>query len=251
MGVIAERLQRIRERIERAAVAAGRQPSEVRLVAVSKFQSVEAMREAYAAGVRDFGENYVQELVAKSDALADLLDLRIHLIGHLQTNKARLVAGRVSVVHSVDSVRLVEELAKRCAAAELAVSKRWPSCSGQHDAIAQAALPVLVEVNVGGEAQKSGCEPQAAAQVLAAIAAQTSLRAVGLMTVPPFFDDPKLSRPYFDKLRQMRDALADHRSLPELSMGMTLDLQEAILAGATLVRVGTAIFGERPSHGGS
>jgi pyridoxal phosphate enzyme (YggS family) len=247
MSSIAERLGEIRARIEHAAVAARRKPEEVRLVAVSKLQPTSALREAYAAGVRDFGENYVQELVRKADELADLVDLRFHLIGHLQTNKAKAVVGRVSAVHSVDSVRLAEELGKRAAAAELPITKHWPVDGfGLDVAVTSRVLPVFVEVNVGGEAQKSGCAPDAAKEVLAAIREQSSLRAVGLMTVPPFFDDPKLSRPYFDRLRQLRDVLAANDPLPELSMGMTLDLEEAIQAGATIVRVGTAIFGERP-----
>lgn len=246
MRSIAVRLNAIRERIERAALAGGRQPNDVRLVAVSKFQPVEAIREAYALGVRDFGENYVQELVKKADELADLTDLRFHLIGHLQTNKAKLVVGRVSSIHSVDSLRLVEELGKRAVAAELAPPKRWAPPLGFDGATSSGALPVFIEVNVGGEQQKSGCDPVLAADILAALREQTALQAVGLMTVPPFFDDPKLSRPYFDRLRQLRDELGGARMLPELSMGMTLDLEEAILAGATIVRVGTAIFGERP-----
>ncbi len=251
MDSIADRLGAIRGRIERAAVAAGRRPSDVRLVAVSKLQSSQDMRRAYAEGVRDFGENYVQELVRKSEELADLSDLRFHLIGHLQTNKAKLVVGRVSAVHSVDSVRLVEELGKRSLAAEVPVAKQCPLAGGLGGAATARQLPVFIEVNVGGEAQKSGCEPEQAAAVLAAIRGQTALRAVGLMTVPPFFDDPKLSRPHFDRLRQLRDRIADSTALPELSMGMTLDLEEAIHAGATLVRVGTAIFGERPPREGT
>jgi pyridoxal phosphate enzyme (YggS family) len=251
MSSIADRLNEIRQRIARAAVAAGRCPSDVRLVAVSKLQSSEAMRDAYAEGVRDFGENYVQELARKSDELIDLADLRFHLIGHLQTNKARAVVGRVSAVHSVDSVRLVEELGRRSLVAELPAAKQWPLNAGLDGAVTARSLPVFVEVNVGGEAQKSGCAPEQAAAVLAAIRAQPSLRAVGLMTVPPFFDDPKLSRPYFDRLRLLRDRIADSKTLPELSMGMTLDLEEAIQAGATLVRVGTAIFGERQPREGT
>jgi PLP dependent protein len=251
MGEIAERLREIHQRIERAAVRAGRHPSEIRLVAVSKLQPAAAIREAYLEGVRDFGENYVQELAQKADELADLTDLRFHLIGHLQTNKAKVVAGRVSVVHSIDSVRLAQELGRRCETARVPATKRWSESIGLGEATTEDALPVLIEVNVGGEAQKSGCEPSQAADVLAAIASHRSLRAVGLMTVPPFFDDPQLSRPYFDRLRELRDRLADSARLPELSMGMTLDLEQAILAGATLVRVGTAIFGERVRREGS
>lgn len=245
MSSIAERLRTIRERIERAAHEAGRDPREIRLIAVSKLQPSGAIREAYAEGVRDFGENYVQELVRKSDELSDLTDLRFHLIGHLQTNKAKQIAGRVSMVHSIDSSRLAEELGKRSQTVIVPPAKAWP-LDGQSGANTNSALPVLVEVNTGGEAQKSGCAPEQAAEVVAAIRRQSSLRVVGLMTVPPFFDDPALSMPYFDKLRQLRDELGGRAALPELSMGMTLDLEQAIAAGATMVRVGTAIFGERP-----
>lgn len=245
MSTIAARLRTIRERIERAAVEANRDPRSIRLIAVSKLQPSAAIREAYAEGVRDFGENYVQELVKKSDELSDLSDLRFHLIGHLQTNKARQVAGRVSMIHSVDSVRLAEELGKRCQSAVLTEAKAWPAL-GQFGANTSKGIPVLVEVNVGGEAQKSGCNPDETANILEAIRRQSSLRPIGLMTVPPFFDDPRQSRPYFEKLRHLRDQLGGNATLPELSMGMTLDLEQAIQAGATLVRVGTAIFGERP-----
>lgn len=248
MGSIAERLREIRERIERAAVASGRRPGDVRLVAVSKFQSAAAIREAYAEGVRDFGENYVQELTKKAQELADLPDLRFHLIGHLQTNKVKSIVKLVSVVHSIDSVRLVEELAKRYQLAELPPAKRWNSLEESTSGTPASTLPLLVEVNVGQETQKSGCQPAEAIEILVAIRRHDHLRAVGLMTVPPFFEDPRLSRPYFDELRQLRDRLSEHLPLPELSMGMTLDLEQAIEAGATLVRVGTAIFGERPTR---
>jgi PLP dependent protein len=246
MDQVADRLRAIHERIARAAAVAGRPAGDVRLVAVSKYQPVEAMREAYAAGVRDFGENYVQEIVRKSDQLGDLPDLRFHMIGHLQTNKSRQVAGRVSAIHSVDSARLAEELGKRCNLVELPAAKRWPTKAGASGGACQQALPVLIEVNLGGEAQKSGCAPDDTAAVLATIRSQPSLRAVGLMTVPPFSEDPSASRPYFGRLRELRNRLEDSSSLSELSMGMTLDLEHAILAGATVVRVGTAIFGERP-----
>lgn len=246
MSRIAENLSAIRERMARAAALAQRSPDSVRLIAVSKLQPAEAIREAYAVGVRDFGENYVQELVKKSDELSDLADLRFHLIGHLQSNKARAIAGRVSMVQSVDSVRLAEELGKRAHAAVLPAEKHWPFGVGQLGAQTSQVLPVLVEVNIGGEAQKSGCTPDQAPEVLAAITGQGSLRAVGLMTVPPFSDEPDQSRPYFEGLRALRDRIGSEETLPELSMGMTLDLEQAILAGATMVRVGTAIFGERP-----
>ncbi len=234
---VAARLTEVRERIARAAARAGRPAEEIRLLAVSKTKPAELIRQAYAAGQRDFGENYVQELEAKAEALADLSELRWHLIGHLQRNKARHAVRHVAWVHSVDSVRLAEELGRRAAACSDAErDQRWPP---------NGRLSVLVEVNVGGEAQKSGCAPGGLGDVLRAIDAQNSLALVGLMTVPPHTDDPRGARPYFDALAALRDAEGGATRLPHLSMGMTHDLEEAVAAGATWVRVGTAIFGER------
>jgi pyridoxal phosphate enzyme (YggS family) len=229
---IAERLDRVRAEIAAAARAAGRDVDSIRLVAVSKTKSADAIREAYAAGQRDFGENYVQELVQKAEALADLPDLRLHFIGHLQRNKAKLAARLAAVVHTVDSPRLAEELGKRAAETR--------SGGG-----ADARLTVLAEVNVGGEAAKSGCSPAELEAVLAAIEQQPALRLAGLMTVPPYTEEAAASRPYFDELARLRDAHGGVARLPELSMGMTHDVDHAIAAGATIVRVGRAIFGER------
>jgi pyridoxal phosphate enzyme (YggS family) len=213
---IAERLKAVRERI----LATGR---EVRLIAVSKTHPPEAVRAAYAAGQRDFGENYVQELVEKAELLSDLDDLRWHMIGHLQRNKVRQVVKHTSVLHTIDSMKLVEELGKRV----------------------DARLAVLVEVNVSGEKSKSGCRPDEIEVILEAIEAQPKLELRGLMTVPPHTEDPAGARPYFDRLVELRDANGGSERLPELSMGMTRDLEHAIAAGATMVRVGTAIFGAR------
>ncbi|MEB2312443.1 MAG: YggS family pyridoxal phosphate-dependent enzyme [Sorangiineae bacterium] len=226
MSTVAEGLSRVRERIARAADVAGRDPASVRLLAVSKTKPASALREAYAAGQRDFGENYVQELLAKAEALADLPELSWHMIGHLQTNKARQVVRVARAVHTVDSTRLARELGKRAAGAGV-------------------LLTVLAEVNLGGEAQKSGCAPRELEDVLAASDAEPALALAGLMTVPPHTEDPAGARPYFDELRALRDAHGGAARLPELSMGMTHDLEHAILAGATIVRVGTAIFGAR------
>lgn len=224
-----------------AAERYGRRPDSIRLVAVSKTKPVEDIRAAYAAGQRDFGENYVQEMATKAESLADLADLRLHFIGHLQRNKAKLAARVASAVHTVDSERLAAELGKR--AAETAVPpERAFAPAG---AAADRRLAVLVEVNVGGEEQKSGCQPGELDAVLAAIEAEPALRLVGLMTVPPYTDDAAGSRPFFDALRTLRDAHGGSARLPELSMGMSHDLEHAIAAGATLVRVGRAIFGER------
>jgi pyridoxal phosphate enzyme (YggS family) len=221
-------LSEVLSRIEAAARVAGREPRSVRLIAVSKTQPAEAVREAYAAGQRDFGENYVQELVQKAEALRDLPDLRWHLIGHLQRNKAKQVAALVSMLHTVDSVELGHELAKRRAATGLG-----------------EPLPVLVEVSIAGEEQKNGVAPTHLAELLDGLAALPELALRGLMCVPPFTEDPAQARPHFDALLRLRDQHGGAQRLPELSMGMTHDLAHAVAAGATLVRVGTAIFGAR------
>lgn len=224
--MIAESLREVHARIERAAARAGRNPRDVKLVAVSKTMPAEAIREAYAAGQRDFGENYAQELDAKAQALSDLADLRWHFIGHLQTNKAKLIARAAHVVHTVDSVVLARELGKRVASA------------------GRGPIPVCIEVNISGEAQKHGASPSEAPEVLAAIQEEKSLRAVGLMTMPPF-GDLDAARRTFEALVALRQLCGGPSVLPELSMGMTADLEVAIACGATWVRVGTAIFGTR------
>ncbi|MBK6528089.1 MAG: YggS family pyridoxal phosphate-dependent enzyme [Deltaproteobacteria bacterium] len=219
-------LDAVRARIDAAARRAGRDPATVALLAVSKTHGPEAVRAAYARGQRDFGENYVQELVPKAAALADLTELRWHFIGHLQTNKCRDVAGLVATVQSVDSERLVRELGRRATAAGRTVG-------------------ILVQVNVAREAQKSGCEVEALPAILAAALETPGVALRGLMTVPPAADDAGESRRWFDALRALRDEHGGAALLPELSMGMTHDMDEAIAAGATVVRVGTAIFGAR------
>lgn len=224
---IAERLAEVRARIARAAQAAGRDPAAVKLVAVSKTKGPEAVREAYAAGQRAFGENYAQELAVKAEALADLPGLEWHFIGHLQTNKAKIVARHAHVVHTVDSAALARELGKRAA--------KEPR---------PAPLPVLVEVNVGGEAQKAGAAPSDIEEVMRAIQAQPALSLRGLMTMPPA-DDLAAARRVFETLVSLRNLHGGPPVLPELSMGMTADLDVAVACGATLVRVGTAIFGPR------
>ena len=226
MTDIAQRLEKVRARIRDAAVAAGRPPQSVKLLAVSKTKPASAIRAAYAAGQRDFGENYVQELAQKASELEDLSELRWHFIGHLQRNKVKNVVHYASAIHTVDSVRLVGELAKRTP----------PE---------RAPLPILVEVNVGGEAQKSGVAPEGLSEVLDAIDQAENLALKGLMTVPPWSEDPEDARQYFDALVALRDGQGGATRLPELSMGMTADLEQAVHAGATWVRIGTAIFGPR------
>jgi hypothetical protein len=208
-GTVASRLGAIRRTL----------PAGVTLVAVSKTQPAGAIREAHAAGQRDFGENYVQEWRDKADALADLPDLVWHFVGSLQTNKVKYLAGRVGLLHTVDRVELGRE-----------VAKRWEK--------AGARARVLVEVNLGGEASKGGCAPEAAPDLVAALQALPALDVRGLTCIPPPGDDP---RPHFQALRRLRDRLG----LAELSMGMSGDYPVAIEEGATIVRVGTAIFGER------
>jgi hypothetical protein len=239
MDSIADRLARVREQIARAAQDAGRSPDQVRLVAVSKTKPASAIREAHAAGQRDFGENYVQELAVKAEELQDLTDLRWHVIGRLQRNKTKLALKFASVVHTVDSVRLVQDLGKRAAEQPVPEPRRLVAAD-------DARLPVLVEVNVAGEAQKAGCLPGELPGLLEAVERESSsLRLVGLMTMPPHTEDPEAARPFFDELVRLRDRHGGPERLPELSMGMSHDLGPAVSAGSTIVRVGTAIFGVR------
>ncbi len=236
MSDIAGRLNDVRAQIEQALARSERPAGSVRLIAVSKTKSAGDIRAAYEAGQRDFGENYVKELETKVEALSDLTDLRFHLIGHLQRNKAKLAARLAGTIHTVDSVRLVEELGKRL---PRNASLPPPSVSGE------PRLAILVEVNLGGEAQKSGCAPGDLAAILDAIETSPGLRLSGLMTVPPYTEDPAGARPFFDALAKLRSEHGGAERLPELSMGMSHDMEQAIFAGATMVRVGRAIFGER------
>ncbi len=229
---IADNLAFVRERIATAAARAGRSPSSVALMAVSKTFPAEAVHEAYAAGQRLFGESRVQEFVGKCVALQSLPGLEFHLIGHLQSNKSAKAAELFDAVDSVDSLRLAERLNE--AAGKVGKT-----------------LPVLIEVNVGGEQQKAGVAPDSdeLEQILSAAPRLANLRFRGLMTIPPFTDDPEQSRPYFARLRQLRDELASRHlpalSMNVLSMGMSHDFEVAIEEGSTCVRVGTAIFGNR------
>jgi pyridoxal phosphate enzyme (YggS family) len=229
---IAANIASIHERIAAAARRVGRDPDDIALMAVSKTQQPERIREAYAAGQRLFGENRVQEFAGKADALADLPAAEWHMIGHLQTNKAAKTAELFHAVDSVDSVKLAEKLD----AAVRQLSKK---------------LDVLIEINVGGEAAKSGVAPDAEEleELLLAAPRLKGLVVRGLMTVPPFIDDPQGARPYFRKLRGLRDAMAARKlpgvNMDVLSMGMSHDFEVAVEEGSTCVRVGTAIFGER------
>jgi pyridoxal phosphate enzyme (YggS family) len=238
---VEQRLLAVRERIRAAAHAHGRDAEAIRLIAVSKTKPAAAIREAYAAGQRDFGENYVQEMAEKAAVLSDLDDLRFHFIGHLQRNKAKVACERASVVQTVDSTRLAEELGKRAASAAIPRARAFTVRGRAID----TRLVVLVEVNVGGEAQKSGCTPAELPAVLETVERSPSLLLGGLMTVPPHTEDPAHSRAFFDSLSRLRVEHGGESRLSELSMGMSHDLEHAIAAGATIVRVGTAIFGER------
>jgi len=229
---IAQNLTQVRERIDAAANRAGRRPEDVGLMAVSKTFPAERIREAYEAGLRLFGENRVQEFAGKVEALRELHKAEWHLIGHLQTNKAAKAVELFGAVDSVDSVRLAQKL---------------NASAGQFG----KKLEVLIEINIGGEAAKSGLAPESREleQLLIAAPELEHLEFRGLMTVPPFTDDPRLARPYFRNLRELRDQIRA-RGLPavvmnELSMGMSHDFEVAIEEGSTCVRVGTAIFGER------
>lgn len=207
-----------------ACARAGRSADDVRLIAVSKFKPAEDIRIAHELGQRDFGENYVQSLLAKQAELRDLPDLRWHLIGHLQRNKARQVAESGACIHTLDDARLAAELNKRASGA-------------------QCSLDVFVQVNLRGEPQKAGCSPEAVPDLVELITSCTHLVLVGLMAVPPNSDDSDDVRGNFAALRQ----LAAQQTLPlaRLSMGMSRDFEIAIEEGATDVRVGSAIFGER------
>ncbi len=228
--MIAERVAAVRERIARAAERARRSPADVRLVAVSKTQPVEAVREAFAAGVREFGENRVQEAEPKIAASADLAGsgARWHLVGHLQSNKARRAAGLFELVQSIDSLELAQRLA------------RVGEESGR-------TVRGLVEVDLAGESSKFGLPHGELFAALQALRGQAGLRLEGLMVLPPLVDDLEAVRPYFRRLRELRDRALGEGLLAagELSMGMSHDFEAAIEEGATLVRVGTAIFGER------
>lgn len=234
---VADRLTEIRERIASAARSAGRDPSSVRLVAVSKTFPIESIADAFAAGQRDFGENRVQEALQKVEQAAlQKIDrsadqsIRWHLLGHLQTNKARKAAPAFAMIQSVDSVELIHKL-------------------DQAAADTQHAPELLIQVDLAGEATKFGVPPNEMPRLFDAAAACRAAKVVGLMTLPPFPEMPEDSRPWFRQLRELRDQWqasgVPASMLRELSMGMSGDFEVAVQEGATIVRVGTAIFGSR------
>jgi pyridoxal phosphate enzyme (YggS family) len=225
---ISRNLALINERIHAAAEAAGRDPASVRLVAVSKTRPAADIGAAFEAGQTIFGENYIQELVPK---LAEVHEaVQWHVIGHLQSNKVKYIAGKVAMIHSVDRLSLAQE-----------IDRQWGRLGKVCD--------VLIQVNISGEAAKSGTTEAGAIQLARECSLLPHIRVKGLMTMPPFFDDPDAARPYFAELRRLAEAVAGQRiagvDMEELSMGMSGDFEAAIQEGATLVRIGTAIFGER------
>lgn len=225
---VAENLGKIRERVRQAALRAGREPDAVRLVAVSKTKPAAAIEEAFACGQQIFGENYVQELVGKKGELPP--EISWHFIGNLQSNKVRQIAGMVDLIHSVDRLSLAGE-----------IDRQWGALG--------KVCEVLIQVNISREETKGGTSSDELFQLVRDAAGLPNLRVVGLMTMPPFFDDPEGARPYFRELRELAGKL-EAAAIPgvemrELSMGMSGDFEAAIEEGATLVRVGSALFGER------
>jgi pyridoxal phosphate enzyme (YggS family) len=225
-GAVADNLARVRETIARVQAAEGLR-QRVTIVAVTKGHAAEAVEAAWGAGLPDVGENRVQEALAKMAAVQS--PVRWHLIGHLQTNKAKSVPGRFAMVHAIDSERVAEAV-------------------GRAAAHAGVTVPVLLQVNVAGEEQKSGCAPEAAGELLERVTGVAGVVVEGLMTMAPFTDDERVQRRAFGALRTLRDALATAaRPLTELSMGMSGDYRMAVAEGATMIRLGTVLFGERPT----
>ena len=224
------RLAEVRSRIASAAKRAGRASRDLQLIAVSKTHPSEMLREAIAAGITDLGENRVQEADGKIEEVGRE-SARWHLIGHLQSNKARRAVQLFDVIHSLDSVALAHKLDRAC-----------------HD-LERNQLPVLIQVDLGHEATKSGVDENELPELIEAVISCERLSLIGLMTLPPFFADPELTRPFFVQLRELGDRYSSQgvfdRHRAELSMGMTHDFEVAIEEGATMLRVGTAIFGER------
>jgi pyridoxal phosphate enzyme (YggS family) len=227
MSHIARNLEDVRSRIAAAARRAGRDPGAVRLVAVSKTVDLDRIREALAAGQRLFGENYVQEARDKIAVLGS--EANWHLVGHLQTKKAKAAVELFDLIHSVDRLKLAQALDQAAAR------------SGK-------VQEILLQVNLAGEESKSGAAPEDLPELLQQVSRLSQVRVLGLMTMPPWLADPEAVRPYFRALREWRDRCRTHTGLPleELSMGMSGDFEVAVEEGATLVRVGTSIFGSRP-----
>ena len=227
---LAVRLADIRARMGAAAQRSGRQPDEVRLIAISKTHPASAVKQLIELGAVDFGENRVQEAEGKIAEIGSE-KVRWHLVGHLQANKARRAVNLFDVIHSVDTVDLAQRLDRLCVEE------------------GRESLPVMIQVDLGHEETKSGIDESELNHLVEGLGPLTRLNLIGLMTLPPFFDDPEQSRPFFRRLRELRDELKQRGAFGErtgeLSMGMTHDFEVAIEEGATMVRIGTAIFGER------
>jgi len=230
--MISANIESVRERIAAACRRAGRRPEDITLVAVSKTFPAERIREVVRAGVSDIGENYVQEVLPKREALAGE-PVRWHFIGHLQSNKAKSIASWVTMVHALDSRALAQELDTRAARAN-------------------RTIDALVEVNTTGEESKFGITPDQILPFVRSLEGFSHIRICGLMTIGPFLPDPEGSRPMFRRLRELRETLARHSQQNldpvHLSMGMTGDFEVAVEEGATLLRIGTALFGSRPKR---
>ena len=226
--MLAENLQQVNANIEKACAAVSRDPSEVTLVAVSKTKPVSMLQEAYDAGARVFGENKVQEIMDKYDQLPS--DIQWHMIGHLQRNKVKYIAGKVALIHSVDSLRLAKTISEEAV---------------KHN----CEIPILIEVNVAGEESKFGVSVEETLPLIEEIAKLPAIHVEGLMTIAPYVEDPEENRPVFRKLKELSVDIAakniNNVRMAILSMGMTGDYEVAVEEGATLVRVGTGVFGER------
>jgi len=216
--VLKERLEQVETRVTNAVARAGRKRSDITVLAVTKKFPASVLLEAYQLGLRDFGENYVQEFEAKRPELGDCPGARFHLIGHLQSNKSKKAAELFEVIQTVDTAKLARRLNEE-----------------------SKPIEVMIEVKLSGEEAKAGAAPEDVPALVEALRGCTNLRLLGLMTMPPWSDDAEPSRPYFARLR----ALAEANGLPHLSMGMSHDLEVAIQEGATIVRIGTALFGPR------
>jgi pyridoxal phosphate enzyme (YggS family) len=226
MGSIEKNLHHIKERIAQAASRVGRDPTQIKLIAVTKTVGAEKIREAVAAGITAFGENYVQEAKQKIDEVGNT-GIQWHFIGHLQTNKAKYAVRLFDLIHSVDSIKVARELDKRAAAAG-------------------TVMDCLIEVNLAQEESKTGIALEKTRELAREMRDLPNISLQGLMTMPPYFDDPELARPYFVSLRKLKGEIEqDGIPLAELSMGMSVDFEVAIEEGATMVRIGRAIFGER------
>lgn len=229
-GLLAVRLADVRARVRAAAQKSGRQPDEVRLIAISKTHPASVIKQVCQLGATDFGENRVQEAEGKIVEIGRE-KVRWHLVGHLQANKARRAVNLFDVIHSVDTLDLAQRLDRLCVEES------------------RESLPVLIQVDLGHEETKSGIEESELTHMVESLGPLTRVKLIGLMTLPPFFDDPEQSRPFFRRLRELRDELNQRGAFGErtgeLSMGMTHDFEVAIEEGATMVRIGTAIFGER------